>query len=296
MGLAALVDAVSSHLGASLTAAPALLGAAVPAGSSDLPAVALEVNGAARQREGMGRVPGPTRTGALPVTATVELADPALHFPGDPPETVTLLTNGRRTLLLPWGTIVRADGLSDQPFSPSDLVVRRGNITFTPVAGPPGPTDVQLDPIAGTLGFASPLPNAGTVQLGRLRRDLGRDRRAVPQPARSRRVRRLRQRRRRPEPRRRRRARAGGVPATTGLRTVEPSDLGPIDLVATIAPGTRHRRLTYDVDFEHVEAVVRTSGGPIAQHRRQRRAAARRVRRRPSAPMTTGTTTEGNPP
>ena len=113
----------------------------------------------------MGRVPGPTRTGALPVTATIELADPALHFPGDPPETVTLLTNGRRTLLLPWGTIVRADGLSDQPFAPSDLVVRRGNTTFTPVAGPPGPTEVQLDPIAGTLDFASALPNTGTVQL-----------------------------------------------------------------------------------------------------------------------------------
>ena len=153
MGLAALIDAVRSHLGASLTAAPALLGGAVPADGSDLPAVALEVNVVARQREGMGRVPGPTRTGALRVTATIDLADPVLHFPGDPPETVTLLTNGRRTLLLPHGTVVRADGLSDQPFAPSDLVVRRGNTTFTPVAGPPGPTEVQLDPVAGTLAL-----------------------------------------------------------------------------------------------------------------------------------------------
>ena len=163
-------------------------------------------------------------------------------------------------------------------------MVRRGNTTFTPVAGPPGPTEVQLDPIAGTLGFASALPNTGTVQLEafvgtwdetveRFRSQLAVDVYAdsvsgVDDLSRA----------------CRRRARAGARPATTGLRTVEPIDLGPIDLVATIAPGTRHRRLTYDVDFEHVEAVVRTSGGPIASIGVNGGQPPDGLRRRPSAP------------
>jgi hypothetical protein len=141
-----------------LQPAPATAGAAEPAAQADLPAVVMSLPEVRRLGAGLGERASLV-TGALRVQAVVDLANPVL--PEDP--TFNLLSPDRRTLVLPHGGWVRADGL-DGLLSGADLQVNVAGGARTVVNAAPGAGEVQPDGPTGALLFGAALPAAGTVQ------------------------------------------------------------------------------------------------------------------------------------
>ena len=52
-------------------------------------------------------------------------------------------------------------------------------------------------------------------------------------------------------------------PATAGMRSIQPVALSAASVIPGLATGSRTRRLTFRVDVERIEPVIRASGGPI---------------------------------
>jgi hypothetical protein len=161
MGLAEVIDAFATYLESALDPAPALVGGAYPRAAAELPAVVMSVASVREQLRGLGRLPAPTASGALPVTAEIDLAHPVATFPD---AVVPLLSNDRKTLSLPHGPLVAADGTTTA-FGSSDLQAHVGATTFTVVGDAPAAGEVQPDPDLGVLRFGSPLPAAGTLDV-----------------------------------------------------------------------------------------------------------------------------------
>ena len=160
MGLAALTDALAGYLKTTLHPAPALVGATYPSVKGDLPAVVISCSSVLQQLRGIGRLPAESQTGALSVSTTVDLANPVATFPD---AIVTLLSNDRRTLTLPHGPLVAADGTTTI-FGSADLHVTLGATTFTVVDAAPAAGQVQPDPDFGVLHFGAALPGTGTLK------------------------------------------------------------------------------------------------------------------------------------
>jgi hypothetical protein len=158
MGLAALTDALSGYLTSAIAPAPALVGATYPAAAKDLPAVVVSLTGVQQRMQGVGRLPAESASGALPVTTTVNLADPVATLPD---AIVPLLSGDRLTLTLPHGPLVAADGTTT--FGAGDPHVTLGPKTFNVVASAPKANDVQPDPDLGVLHFGAPLPATGNL-------------------------------------------------------------------------------------------------------------------------------------
>jgi hypothetical protein len=261
MALATLVDRLQQYLQGELSPPPALIGGAYPVQDDQLPAVTLSIADAGERLPGIGRAPAPTVTGALRVETTIDLADPVLTFPGG--ETASLLSQDRRTVHAPHGPLVRADGSSDQPFEPADLRFAIGATVFTPVAGPPGPGEVQVLAEEAQLHVAAPLPATGTLALGYFLGEweirssryagalsveaFGEDAAGVDALSRQLEAALLE-------------APAGGVP---GLGMLSATSWGPVAAGPPAFGTTRRRELRYRFDYELIEPRLGTAGGPI---------------------------------
>ncbi len=161
MTLAAVVDHLTERLVDGLGTGPAV-GDTAPE-TATLPAVTLAIGEVTNRLAGVGRVPRGTRDGALAVTIAVDLANPVLDLGGG--ETLVLVPADRRSLVLPHGPLVRADGTPDDPFTGADLTVR-DVATWAVVAAPPAGRQVRPDVDAGLLHFGEALPSTGTLQVG----------------------------------------------------------------------------------------------------------------------------------
>jgi hypothetical protein len=234
--------------------------AIAPATTTEVPRITVSVADAVPAARGLGEVPGPPQTGALRIATAVDLADPVLRISG---ETVDLLSGDRRTLQLPHGAVVRADGTDTPPFTTTDLTVVRGATTLTPTHDAPVAGQVRLDITSGALTFPSPLPATGTVQLGyfvglweitaerfaaTMFVDVAHDDRDVHTPLLE--------------------AVEAALaleawPAAAGMRSIQPVALSAVSAIPGLPVASRTRRLTYRVEVERIEPVVRTSGGPI---------------------------------
>jgi hypothetical protein len=160
MTLAVIVDHLTDRLADGLGAGTTV-GDAGPE-TSALPAVTLAIADVTNRLVGIGRVPRGTRTGALEVSIDVDLANPVLDLGGG--ETLLLVPADRRSLVLPHGPLVRADGTPDDPFTTTDLQVRdTGN--WAVVAAAPTGKQVRPDVDAGLLRFGQALPNTGTLKV-----------------------------------------------------------------------------------------------------------------------------------
>jgi hypothetical protein len=155
----AFLDAIAAHLEAQVALAGASVGAAEPAAAADLPAIVLSLEEVHRQGAGLGERASLITNGTLPVSARIDLANPVL--PEEP--SFRLLSEDRRTLVLPHGGWVKADGTSG-PLSSADLQVTVAGAARTVVNAAPGATEVRPDPAVGTLLFGAALPASGTVQ------------------------------------------------------------------------------------------------------------------------------------
>ncbi len=161
MSLAVVVDHLTERLSDALGPGTSV-GDAEPDGA-DLPAVTLTLDEATTRLAGIGRLPGGTREGALEVTISVDLADPVLDLGGG--ESVRLVPADRRSLVLPHGPIVRADGTRDLPFAAGDLVVEDDGGAWAVSAADPAGREVAPDVDAGILLFGEPLPASGTLRV-----------------------------------------------------------------------------------------------------------------------------------
>lgn len=160
MSLAAVLDTAADRLRGALGGTS--VGEATPVAPADLPVVVVSLDEARSRLPGVGRSAAGTRVGALRATVDVDLAAPVLDLGG---ERLDVLSPDRRTVTLPHGPVVRADGVGDLPFAAGDLDVA-GAVPFTLVATPPGPGEVAVDPARGTLLFGTALPASGTLRIG----------------------------------------------------------------------------------------------------------------------------------
>lgn len=259
MGLALLTDALATYLSSTLDPAPTTVGAIYPSQGNELPAVVISCSDARQQLRGIGRLPAPSATGALPVTSVVDLANPVATFPD---AIVPLLSNNRQTLTLPHGPLVAADGQATT-FGSGDVHATVGATTFTVVDHAPGATEVQPDADLGVLNFGAALPAGGTLTVNyfigewevRTERyqgtllietfatdDAGVDTlsRAVESAL--------------LEP-------AGNGPA--GLNEIEPTSFAPIDAAGLNRPAGRGRALGFTFDYELVLPQLSGGGGLI---------------------------------
>lgn len=161
MSLDRVVDLLASRLSAALGAGTRVDDVA-PAEPADLPCVVVSLDAVRSNLVGVGRVPRGTRTGALTLRADIDLADPVLDL-GDG-EQLTLLSADRRTLTLPHGPLVAADGTQGGPLGPGDVTADDGN-PFTVVTTDPTGRRVRADADEGTLHFGSALATAGTLTV-----------------------------------------------------------------------------------------------------------------------------------
>lgn len=143
---------------AGLNPSPAAVGIAEPVTAAELPAIVLEVAQIRQLGNGLGERSQMITDGALPWTATIDLANPVL--PEEP--TFRLLSQNRRELVLPHGGLVRADG-SQGPLSPADFSVTVAGIARPVVAANPTGNQVTVEPQTGHLVFATALPATGSV-------------------------------------------------------------------------------------------------------------------------------------
>jgi hypothetical protein len=261
VAVTAVLDAVAGHLRSAMPQPPADIGVVEPSGAADLPSVVLALSQVESPLTAVGRMPSAVRTGALQVRTTVDLADPVLRIDG---EEIRLLSDDRRTLQLPHGGIIRADGTADRPFAQPDLQVALGATTFAVVDAAPAADQLAVDPATGILTFGAPLAATGTLQLGyfvgtweeRVERYRGllsatvaaenaADAARLGDDVVS--------------------ALSAPLPVATGLRTMDPIDIGPVAAVAADGPAGRRRPLTFRFEAELIFPLIRTSGGPIAE-------------------------------
>jgi len=155
-----VLDPLAAHLASELDGVR--VDDVAPVAPGDLPCAVLSMDAVTQTLVGVGRAPRGTRTGALRLSATIDLADPVLDLGGG--ETLDLLSADRRTLTLPHGPLVRADGTPDVPFGPDDVSADDGS-PYAVVAGPPDEREVQVDPREGTLLFGVPLASSGGIDV-----------------------------------------------------------------------------------------------------------------------------------
>jgi hypothetical protein len=155
----ALLATLANYLGQPglLLPAAALLGVAEPTVVGELPALVMALPELRRMSAGLGERAA-AMTGALAVTARIDLTNPVL--PGEPG--LNLLSADRRTLVLPHGGWVCADGLN-AALAGTDLQVSVAGVASTVVNAAPGAGQVRPDAPVGTLLFGTPLPAVGTV-------------------------------------------------------------------------------------------------------------------------------------
>jgi hypothetical protein len=153
-----LAAALRSALGPAVN-----VGDTAPDQPAGLPAATLGVREVTERLVGVGRIPRGTRTGALRLSAEIDLADPVLDLGGG--ETLPLLDAERRVLTLPHGPLVRADGTTDLPFTADDVGADDG--TPFPVSTAQNPTGRRFrpDPDEGTFRFGQPLADTGTLRV-----------------------------------------------------------------------------------------------------------------------------------
>lgn len=156
----AFLDALSTYLSgpAGLIPAPVSVGILEPGNSDPMPVIALSLSDLTKLDIGLAGGMTEISTGALEVTATIDLADPTLAGP-DP---VQLLDGTRTILTLPHGGLIRADGL-DGALSSDDLSVTVDGAPVTLVAGPPAAGEMQVTPTVGQITFGTALPGNGTL-------------------------------------------------------------------------------------------------------------------------------------
>ena len=252
--------AVAAYLSgpAGLVPPPGTVGFGVPVNGNVLPLLSLSLAMVNRLDIGLGGGLTEVSQGALPVTATIDLAQPVL--PG--PEPLQLLDATRRLLTLPHGGLIRADGLNG-PLGPADIAVTVAGQSRTLTAGPPGAGQYAADPLVGQLAFGAALPPGGalvarynlgiwerattliegTLDLGIWDSDLGRLG-TISTAA----VRALLQ------------AASGPLP---GLRRIALTALGEVAAPQTAAPRARMRPARFAFQYEHRVDTPASSGGII---------------------------------
>ena len=109
---------------------------------------------------GLGERSSTISGGALPWRATLDLAQPVL--PGHPD--VRLLSDDRKTLILPHGGLVGADGREGE-LGGGDVDVKVDGVSRTVVSGAPDAGQVRVSAADGRLVFGEALPDTGTVAV-----------------------------------------------------------------------------------------------------------------------------------
>lgn len=163
MTVAQLFDALAASLGASLDPSPVQVGPIEPVVAGELPAVVLSVEDLSREIVGIGALPAQSRTGALTIDRSYDLADPVARF--DDGSAATLLSPDRLRFFLPFGPAVGAEGNEVVDLTAADLRVEIDAVALEVVEATPGAGQVRGIATLGVLELGDAAPNAGQLRL-----------------------------------------------------------------------------------------------------------------------------------
>ena len=260
MPLSRLISVVSAYLNGALDVPSLGVGSFYPTVANELPRITLSVSNAEQQLSGVGRRPRAEVEGALPVSISLDLADPVVAFPD---ETVTLVSTDRRTITLPHGPVVRANGLDTLPFTAADITVEVDDTPWTLVSGTPSGQQFNIDPQVGQVRTGAALPAAGQLDVsyhagrwevqtfrtqGELTAEIFAGTTALVDEISNDMLDALRL--------------PGALPT---LGKLIATGLGPIDRLGPERANSRSRKVTFHFDYELEEPVVRTGGGIITR-------------------------------
>ncbi|MDJ0768569.1 MAG: hypothetical protein QNJ12_07225 [Ilumatobacter sp.] len=259
MSVPQLLDRLGTAIGVGAPAAT--VGVAAPVDAADLPSIVLHAQALERPMNGIGDRPAPSRTGALPVQRSIDLADPVATFLDG--STADLVSTDRLTLFLPFGPAVAADGVEVDTLTGDDISIDIDGTPVTVTSATPGSGEALATPALGTVVFGDPLPSTGLlsvaysigeweVTLDRVRGELvvdvyGANDTSVDDVSRL--------------------ADAALVPASrggiAGLVSIAPVEFGEIEPPLATHGNGRRRRLTYAIDAEVELVALGGGGGPI---------------------------------
>jgi len=256
-----LLDRLGTAIEDAVSASGASVGGAEPSSAGELPTVSLSADSIVVSLAGIGARPAPSRTGALAIDRSIDLADPSVLFPDG--SSAELLSADRRRMYLPFGPAVHADGTEAVTLAPGDIDVVVDGTPRDVVETTPAGDEVLASAATGELVFATPLPVTGTLEVsyfvgewevradrfqGELVVDVH-DGDSAVLDAISRQVVDVL------------------VPASAGgpreLTSITPLHYGPIEPREAARGNARRRRLVYRFDAEIEDVVLQGGGGPI---------------------------------
>lgn len=255
------LDNLTGFLGDGITTFQTTVGAVLPHVVEEVPAVTLSMTQLDCATVGVGGNPGKMVQGVMPVSLTLDLANPVITFPGN--ETVKLLSEDRKNLQIPHHPLVDTDGSSPEYLQQSDVSVTVGAVDLAVTQTVPESGQCRLSGTTGVMELGTPLGTSGELVVfyrigqweaqitrcsGRLQVDVfGQDTTATE-------------------------LLSNEVAALlsqnpreimNGLTRLSPVKWGAIEKPVAPKGNTMRRTLCYSFTFDHEQSVLGTGGGPI---------------------------------
>ncbi|UCD79870.1 MAG: hypothetical protein JSW26_00095 [Desulfobacterales bacterium] len=258
MALDKLQTAIADFLGPRLDPPMLSIGGGLPRLAEEVPAIAMSMDNVTVSGAGVGANATSVMVGALPITSTIDLADPVLRFPS---ETVDLMSGDRLSLHVPHGPLVKADGADSAPLEAADITIGIDGAPLTFVPGSPSAGEFSIDKDAGLIAVGDPFPAVGalnatyfvgrweveTVRLsGVLHMDLFIRTIASVEDLTQQVFALL------------------AKHSITGLRKIGVTAMSTIDAPVRPTGNTRTRRISFEFTYEHATPRIPTGGGVIS--------------------------------
>lgn len=261
IALQSFLDNLRGFLGEGITTSQPTVGTVLPHAAEEIPAVTLSMSQLDCATVGVGGSPGKMVQGVMPVSLTLDLANPVITFPGN--ETVNLLSEDRMNLQIPHHPLVDNDGSSPEYLQQSDVSVTVDAVDLAVTQTEPESGQCRLSGTTGVMELGTPLGVSGELIVfyrigqwetqitrcsGLLQVDVfGQDTTATE-------------------------SLSNEVAALlsqnlqeimNGLTRLSPVTWGAIEKPAVPKGNTMRRTLCYSFNFDHEQSVLGTGGGPI---------------------------------
>lgn len=261
IALQAFIDNLSVFLGDQITASAPAVGAVRPHAVSGVPAVTLSMTKLTCTTVGVGSNPSNLVQGSMPVSLTLDLANPIVTFPDN--ETVNLVGEDRKTLQIPHQPIVNINGSNPEYLHQNDISVTIDSDSVGVTQTEPEPGQCRLSGRTGIMEFGTALGAGGRLVVlyrigqweaettrcsGLLQVDIFGNGRTQTEELSNEVAVALSQ---KPQD------------IMSGLTKLSPVAWGAVERPAPLIGSTMQRALCYSFMYDHEQPVLSTGGGPI---------------------------------
>ncbi len=261
IALQSFINNLSVFLDNRITSAEPTVGAVRPNAESDVPAVTLSMTELTCTTVGVGGNPSSLVKGSMPISLTLDLANPVVEFPDS--ETVNLLSENRKTLQIPHQPLVDINGSSPAYLHTEDISVTVDTIKMPVTQTVPDPGQCRLSGATGIMEFGTMLGTSGQLvavyRIGQWEAETTRCTGLVQVDI--------------FEKEKTKTEQLSNEVAIAlsqkpqdimgGLTKLSPVKWGAVERPATPIGNTMCRTLCYNFIFDHEQPVLSTGGGPI---------------------------------